>query len=71
MGYPIIINYEKFSTYELIERHGKKKMDSPKAIVKEAWKIFGTVLTEQEVTYIGDNFEELEKGFKLKEVKKC
>ena len=64
-----IINYEKFSTYQLIKRHGKKKMDSPKAIVEKAWKIFGTVLTEKEVTYIENNFEELEKGFKLKEVK--
>lgn len=65
----MVINYEKFSAYDLIKKHGKKKMENTGAVISEAWKIFGTVLTEQEVTYIGNNFEELEKEFS-KEVKK-
>jgi hypothetical protein len=68
MVYPIInIDYEKFSTYKLILRHDKKVVENTRTVIKKAWDLFGTVLTKDEVCYIENNFDKLQKEFSKEE----
>jgi hypothetical protein len=67
MVYPINITFEKFSTYELIMRHDKKVVKNTRTVIKKAWDLFGTVLTNDEICYIENNFDKLQKKFSNKE----
>lgn len=61
---PIVITSEKFSVYYYIKKHGKIDVNNYNAVMDEAWKIWGTRLTREDVHYIKNNFSRLEKDFK-------
>lgn len=63
MNFPIVINYEKLTAYKLIKQHGITDLKNYGAVISEAWQIFGTTLTIEEVHFIGENYEKLLKEF--------
>lgn len=64
MDYPLIVTSEKFTVCRFIKKHGKININDPETVAKEAWEIYGTSLTKQEVQYIFSHFEKLEQEFK-------
>lgn len=66
MGYPIVINPEKFTVFFHIKANGLVDMTDPKAVAKEAREGWGTKLSEDECRYIYSHYDNLEKEFKVR-----